>query len=158
MAFVMIQLAGGFCGVRALAEDVPFAGSAPNSAIEQIARGYYEAAARGTLPGFLDRYATDAIVYHVPARNALGGEYRGKAAVLNEMAALQERSGNTFRLDVADIASSPRHAVGIVTAKAQHEGKMLESKQTHVFEIRDGRITDIWIYAHDRSASEEFWR
>ncbi len=124
---------------------------------EQIVRDWYETRRRGAAEGFWDAHVADDVTYHLPARNPLGGDHRGKDAVRKWLATLHKRSGHTFRLEILDITSSARHTVALVRATAQRHGKSLDSKQAHVFEIRDGRITNIRIYAYDRYAVDEFW-
>ncbi len=132
---------------------------------EQIVRDWFETRRRAVAEGFWDHAAegfwdahvADDVTYHLPARNPNGGDHRGKNAVRKLLAALHERSGHTFRLEIHDITSSAHHAVALVRATAQRHGKSLDSNQAHVFEIRDGRITDIWGIAYDRYAVDEFW-
>ena len=124
---------------------------------EEIARGYYESRMRGDVEAFWREHVADDVGYHLPARSPLGGEFHGKPAVRKAIAAVFERCDNTFKVEILDIASSARHAVALVRATAQRVGRTLDSEQVHVFELRDGRITNIWIYGYDRYAIDEFW-
>ncbi len=124
---------------------------------EEIATNYYEARIRGDAEEFWKNHVADDVSYHLPAHNTLGGDFYGKSDVRKALAAIFELSGNTFKSQVLDITSSASHAVALVRATAQREGKFLDSKQAHVFEIVGGRIVRIWIYAYDRYAVDAFW-
>ena len=126
---------------------------------ERLVREWYEARSRRGKPGeFWNNHVVDDLAYHLPARNPLGGEYRGKDAVRELMSAMHERSGHTFRTEILDITSSAHHVVALVRVTAEREGKSLDSKQAHVFEFCAGRISDIWIYTYDRYVVDEFWK
>ena len=124
---------------------------------EEIVRNYYEARHSGTAQAFWSEYVADDVAYHLPARTPLGGDFYGKSEVRRALAAIYALSGETFRLELLDVTTSASHAVALVRATAQRDGKVLDSRQAHVFEIVDGQITSIWNYGYDRYAIDAFW-
>jgi len=86
---------------------------------EEIATNYYEARIRGDAEEFWNNHVADDVSYHLPAHNALGGDFYGKSDVRKALAAIFELSGNTFKSQVLDITSSASHAVALVRATAQ---------------------------------------
>jgi ketosteroid isomerase-like protein len=124
---------------------------------QEIARAYYEARIRGNSEEFWEDHVSDNIGYHLPAHTVVGGEFRGKAAVREAIAAIIQRSENTFKSEILDVTSSDCHAAVLVRATARRNGKVLDSRQVHVFEITNQQITEIWIYAYDRYTVDDFW-
>ena len=124
---------------------------------EEIVRGYYAARSAGVADDFWTEHVADNIAYHLPARTALGGDFYGKSEVRKALAAIVALSGETFKLELLDVTSSSTHAIALVRATAQRQGKSLDARQAHVFEIVGGRIVSIWNYAYDRYAIDEFW-
>ncbi len=124
---------------------------------QEIARAYYEARIRGNSEAFWRDHVSDNIGYHLPAHTVVGGEFRGKAAVREAFDAIFRRSEKTFKSEILDVTSSDRHAAVLVRATAHRNGKSLDSKQVHVFEIVNQQITEIWIYAYDRYMVDDFW-
>lgn len=124
---------------------------------EYIVRSWYETRARGEYEDFWREHVADGVVYHLPARNPLGGDHRGKEAVRAWLDALDKRSGSTFRIEVRDVALTREGAVALLRVTAERVGRRLDSKQAHVFQIEGGQITHIWEYGYDRYAIDDFW-
>jgi ketosteroid isomerase-like protein len=124
---------------------------------EELVRKYYVARSEGLAEDFWREHVAENVAYHLPARTTLGGDFHGKAEVRKALAAIGALSGGTFKLQLLDVTSSSIHAIALVRATAQRQGKVLDSRQAHVFEIVDGRIVSIWNYAYDRYAIDAFW-
>ncbi|MGH9156072.1 MAG: nuclear transport factor 2 family protein [Acidimicrobiales bacterium] len=123
---------------------------------EDLIRGGYEAFARGDVGDVLARFADD-IVWHVPGRNVLAGEYHGHAGVLGFFARLQELTGGTFRLDIHDVMASDGHVAVIVHATAERAGQAWSSDNVHVWHVVDGKATRFRGFSADPYADDEFW-
>lgn len=124
---------------------------------EDLVRKYYAARSEGLADAFWSEHVAENVAYHLPARTSLGGEFHGKAEVRTALTAIVALSGGTFKLQLLDVTSSSIHAIALVRATARRQGKVLDSRQAHVFEIVDGRIMTIWNYAYDRYAIDAFW-
>ncbi len=125
----------------------------PNA--ELVGRGY-EAFGQGDLDTVMGLFADD-IVWHVPGRNPLAGEYRGKDSVMAFFGKLMEETGGTFRLAVHDIAATDRHALAIVDFHAERKGKSIDSHAIHVWHLRDGRAEIFRSVAIDPYGDDAFW-
>lgn len=123
---------------------------------EDLLRRGYQAFAKGDADTLSGLFADD-IVWHVPGRSPLAGEYRGREAVFGLFAKLAEMTGGTFKLDVHDVLAGDEHGVVLAVATAEREGKRLESRTTHVWHLRDGKATEFWSQAEDLYAADEFW-
>jgi ketosteroid isomerase-like protein len=123
---------------------------------EELARKGYKAFAAGdieTVKGLL----ADDVLWHIPGRSPLAGDYKGRDEVLGFFAKIAERSGGTFKLDVHDVLANDEHAVVLVVAKAERAGKRLNEPLVHVSHIKNGKITEFWAHPSDQYSGDEFW-
>jgi ketosteroid isomerase-like protein len=123
---------------------------------EELVRRGYEAFATGDMATLNELFADD-IVWHAPGRSELAGTFRGKDEVFANLQKNMELTGGTFRLDVHAIMADDEHAVGLLRARAEREGKTLDDNTVQVFHIQDGKVTESWLHPSDAYASDEFW-
>ena len=123
---------------------------------EELLRNGYAAFEKGDLDTLRGMFSAD-IVWHSPGRGPLAGDYRGIDQVFGLFGRVVELSGGTFRNDIHDVLADDEHAVALVTAHGQREGKTLEDNQAHVFHVTDGIVTEVWLQPGDLYANDEFW-
>ena len=125
----------------------------PNEAL--VRRGY-EAFATGDMATLNELFADD-IVWHVPGRSQLAGDFRGKEEVFGNFQKVAELTGGTFKLDIHAVLADDEHAVVLARAMGEREGKTLNDNTVQVFHIKDGKVTESWLHPSDAYASDEFW-
>jgi ketosteroid isomerase-like protein len=123
---------------------------------EDLVRRGYEAFATGDMATLNELFADD-IVWHAPGRNELAGTYRGKDEVFANLQKNMELTGGTFKLDIHAILADDEHAVTLLRASGEREGKALNDNTVQVFHIKDGKVTESWLHPSDAYASDEFW-
>jgi hypothetical protein len=123
---------------------------------EDLARRGYEAFATGDMATLNELFADD-IVWHAPGRNELAGTFRGKDEVFANLQKNMELTGGTFKLDIHAILADDEHAVTLLRASAEREGKALNDNTVQVFHIKDGKLAESWLHPSDAYASDEFW-
>jgi ketosteroid isomerase-like protein len=123
---------------------------------EELVRRGYEAFATGDMATLNELFADD-IVWHAPGRSELSGTFRGKDEVFANLQKNMELTGGTFRLEIHTIMADDEHAVGLLRARAEREGKTLDDNTVQVFHIKDGKVTESWLHPSDAYASDEFW-
>ena len=101
-------------------------------------------------------FFADDVVWHIGGRGPLAGDYRGKDEVLGFLAKTLEMTGGTFTLEIHDVLANDEHAVALVVARGEREGKTLEDRQAHVLHIKDGKVTEYWGHPGDQYAIDEF--
>jgi len=122
-----------------------------------IARRGYQAFAEGDVQ-WLNDHLSDGVVWHVPGRNPLSGDYRGKSEVLAFFARTIEMTGGTFRIELHDIVGNDDHVVGIGTQFAQGPGgEYFEGRFTQVFHIKNDKATEVWTHPEDSDAVDDFF-
>src|SRR5256714_15623277 len=140
----------GLTAVRE-SEEEPLAH--PN--VDLVRRGY-GAFATGDMATLNELFADD-IVWHAPGRNELAGTYRGKDEVFANLQKNMELTGGTFKLDIHAILADDEHAVTLLRASAEREGKALNDETVQDFHIKDGKVPGHVRPPSDAYASDEFW-
>jgi uncharacterized protein len=122
----------------------------------QVIRNGYDAFGKGDIPTVLAMFADD-IVWHIPGRSPLAGDYTGPQEVLGFFGTLQDRGEGSFRLEFHDLLASDDHVVVLVNEIAHRGDKALNSPSVHVWHVRDGKVTEFWGMSKDIYAVDEFW-
>jgi uncharacterized protein len=123
---------------------------------EELLRKGYDAFGKGDMDTIRELFADD-IVWHSQGRNPLAGDQRGVDAVLQTFGKAFELTGGTFRLEIHDIVANDEHAVVLVRAQGERNGKKLDDKSVQVYHIKDGKVTEQWLYPGDVYATDEFF-
>jgi uncharacterized protein len=123
---------------------------------EDLARRGYAAFATGDMATLNELFADD-IVWHAPGRNELSGTFKGKDEVFANLQKNMELTGGTFRLEIHALIADDDHAVALLRARAEREGKTLDDNTVQIFHIADGKLTESWLHPSDAYASDEFW-
>jgi ketosteroid isomerase-like protein len=120
-------------------------------------RRLYEQFARGDVEGFLESFADD-VVWHVPGRCPIAGDYKGSQALLGYLSAIDELSGGTYRIsEVHDVIANDDHVVGLHHSTATRPGKTYDYNETVIFHLRHGKVTEAWEVYGDQYEIDEFW-
>ena len=123
--------------------------------VELLRRGYVAYGA-GDLDTINELFHDD-VVWHVAGRGAIAGEYKGKEQVFGLFAKIAELSDGTATIDVHDLLADDEHGVALVRESATRGGRSHEGNASHVFHIRDGKVTEFWDAQVDQYANDEFW-
>jgi len=123
---------------------------------EELLRRGYEAFAQGDLKAVKEIFVED-IVFHVPGRGLMSGEYRGREAVLGFFAKGQELSGGTLRIELHDVAATDEHAIALQINRAERNGKTLAARVVAVYHIRDGKAAEAWFLTDSQDENDQFW-
>jgi uncharacterized protein len=116
----------------------------------------YDAFDKGDLDTIRELFA-DGIVFHIPGRNQISGDYRGKDEVFGFFAKLIQITEGTFKLDRHAVLADDEHGVVMSTATAERDGKSLSAKQVDVLHISNGKVTEYWAFSDDLYAEDEFY-
>lgn len=116
----------------------------------------YEAFARGDIPAVLQVLAED-ILWHVPGRGPVSGDYHGHAEVLGFFRHFMELSEGTFRIAVEKVLAKDDRVIVLVTESAQRHKRQWSSPQVHAWTVKDGRAAVFWQFQGDQQTEDEFW-
>lgn len=123
---------------------------------EELIRKGYEAFAAGDI-ATLNELFSDDVVWHAPGRNQLAGTFRGKEEVFGIFQKVAELTGGTFKIDIHTVLADDEHVAVLARSIGEHEGRTLDDNTVQVFHVKDGKVTEQWLYPADTYASDQFW-
>jgi len=104
------------------------------------------------LGGFL----ADNVFWQIGGTGPLDGDYQGREAVFGFLAALAERSGGTFSIEVTTLMGNDTHASALLRETGTREGRQLDATVVHFVAVADGQITRFLASSSD-PAVHAFW-
>jgi RNA polymerase sigma-70 factor (ECF subfamily) len=107
--------------------------------------------------GDLGAVVAEDASWYVGGRSPLAGAHQGREAVVGFIARLHELSGGTFTTAGEDIASTEHHTFVTYLATASREGRTLESHETVVVHLKDGKLGDCFHYFFNQYGFDAFW-
>jgi ketosteroid isomerase-like protein len=128
-----------------------------DSTIDNIAntRRGFEAFGSGDLDALRELLDPD-IVWHVPGRSSLSGDYRGIDATLGYFLALFERSGGTFKAELLECGEiAPDLVACLVRLSGDMSAACIDLRAMMLFQERDGRSVEVWNFSSDQYAIDE---
>ena len=123
---------------------------------EELVRGGYEAFAGGDTEAVLS-LLDENIVWHVPGRSAVAGDYHGPQGVMEFFGKLMEVSGGSFRLEIHDLMGTDDHVVALIKATSERGGTTRTFDTAHVWHVADGKATEFWALSANPYEDDEFF-
>lgn len=122
-----------------------------------LIRRTYDAFQQADIKTIRDVFS-DEIVWHNGGSNLLAGDYVGLEQVVAVLLKTVSITGGNFRIDVHDMLASDDHAVALVRAFGEREGKVLDGERyVSVYHIRDGKIAEAWFHWENPDVASEFF-
>jgi ketosteroid isomerase-like protein len=137
--------------------DVPSAhavGRREKKRSEEIHRAIEAALSTGDVEEVL-RFCHEDIVVHVPGRNPMSGEYRGKKQVAALAGVVMQLKDQGVWFKAETVAVSDQRTVH-VHALHLNEGEG-EVRSLVVCHIQEGKITEVWVYPEDQHQADDVW-
>lgn len=123
---------------------------------EALLRREYEARAADDDRGLVHVFAND-VVWHVPGRNVIAGEYRGLDQVMGYVRTRRELAAGTFEIIVHDVLANDAHGLVIATGRATRDGETSEWRAHGLYRFSDGRIAECWVLPEDQYEFDRIW-
>jgi hypothetical protein len=124
---------------------------------ETVIRDLYAAFATGEM-GVVDRLLADDVTWHAPGSAQHAGVRRGKPELYASMGRLAEMTGGTLRSEVVDVLANDQRAVVLQLTHAERDGRpALHDREVIVYELRDGRVIEVWEHPGDLHAMDAFF-
>jgi ketosteroid isomerase-like protein len=124
---------------------------ANHGVVEAYARAW-EAGDVSTLVGLYH----DEFVLHYFGRSPLAGDHVGKPAALAALAKVQQLT-NRKLIQVHDVLSGSEHVALLAREQWTRDGKTLDVRRVLVYHIREGKLSECWLYDEDQRSVDEFW-
>jgi len=124
---------------------------------EDLVRAGFQAFSSGDLDALQGQVLAEGIVWHVPGKNPLGGEYAGIGQVRDYLSRASRLSGGTVDIELQDVLANDRHAVALFRSRAERNGRRLDTFDAVIFRVEDGKLAEAWHRSADPYASDVFW-
>ena len=122
---------------------------------DKIATSYFQAVASGDRAALTELFAED-MVYRFPGRSSFAANYEGRDAVLAYLDRLRETTGSSLGVEILDVMTSEKRAVGFVRATATRHGSEFSWQLLAVIVPRNGKIEEISLFYDDQYGVDEF--
>lgn len=129
--------------------------STATATTREVIERYCDAWKKGDVGALVDCYHDD-FTLHYFGRSQLAGDHVGKPAALAALGKATQLSGRKL-LEVHDILATDNHAVVLARERFERDGKTLEVGRVFVYHVKDGRLSECWLYDDDQRAVDEFW-
>ena len=108
----------------------------------------------GDIEGYFAGYADDVVV-HVAGRSAIGGDAKGRDAMMGVFQLFMERGGD-MTFDRHAVLADDAHGVLLWGVRAVRGDQIFEGTETMVVHFGDGNVTEAWISFEDRYAFDAY--
>ncbi|HVE45850.1 MAG TPA: nuclear transport factor 2 family protein [Acidimicrobiales bacterium] len=120
--------------------------------VEIVRRGY-DALNNGDTSA-LAALITENVVWHVPGRSLIAGDYHGRETTFVYFHRLHELTNGTYQAELHIAVGDDEHVISVDHSSARRNGRIYDENELVVFRFRDGRIVEAWQafmcpYAHD---------
>jgi uncharacterized protein len=123
---------------------------------EALLRREYEARA-GRDDRALAEVLADDVVWHVPGRNAIAGEYRGVDQVMEYVRRRRELVDGSFEITLHDVLANDEHGFVIASGRATRGGRLFEWRAHGLYRFRDGQIAECWVLPESQYDFDRIW-
>ena len=94
----------------------------------------------------------DDVIWHVPGRNRLAGEVRGRDSLFEWFQRLREATNGTFSLEEHDVVGNDNHEVALSRMSAVRSGLSITVQVVSVIHYRNGKQPERWFHPTDPDA------
>ena len=122
----------------------------------EIIRKAYQDFANGNIPAVFATF-DPAITWHVPGHSPLSGDYRGHDQIGGFFQRTMELSGGVFSIDVHNVLAEGDLVVVLATINAQRNGAAASFPEVHVWQLKNGTVTEFREYQGDEQREDRFW-
>jgi uncharacterized protein len=121
---------------------------------ELVRRGY-EAFIAGDMV-WLNDHLHENVVWHVPGKNLLSGEYRGRENVLAFFARSVGIALPEF--DIHDVVASDDHVVVLtsISWRRNDNGATFQDRIGQAFHVDNGQVLEVWTMGEDLAGFDQF--
>jgi uncharacterized protein len=123
---------------------------------EDVAQDFLDAYGRQDFQA-LGKLLTDDVLWHVGGNHPLSGDYRGRQAVLDYFAKVQNLTSQTLNLDPIEVLAGGGFGAIFLRVRAEREGKDLDVTMAEAFRAEGGQLAEFWATADDQEAVDRFW-
>lgn len=122
---------------------------------EKLLRDADAAMTRGDTEAFIGYHADDVVV-HIAGKSQLAGTYKGKGEFAKLFQRFMELTPE-FTFESHDYLASGEHGIILQRSHYKRGAKRLDTNDTFVSHIKNGKIAEFWILSEDQAAVDAFF-
>jgi ketosteroid isomerase-like protein len=122
----------------------------------KLARTAWEAVSASDVDTLQEVCAED-LIWHASGRGSRSGDYRGRASVLNYLAAIGD-AAERFDSRLDHVLVNENLVAVLFHVTGTRRGRVLDTDFILLFRIEAARIAEIWAIPRDQHAVDEFWK
>jgi ketosteroid isomerase-like protein len=126
-----------------------------NANEELLLRGF-EALCEGNADALQSIVHDDAVLQY-PGRGKLAGRLQGHAELIDWLRRGAQYTNGSWRVELVSAIADHKRAVALYVSRLQRNGTTRYDRGMAVFNVRNGKISDIWVTPADLYASDEMW-
>jgi ketosteroid isomerase-like protein len=102
-------------------------------------------------------YVTDNVVYRIPGRNRVAGEYRGIDGFAEILRRLRDETNGTIALTPTSVLADDANLIARARVTAERAGKHLDTENCYAFRFVDDKVTDGQVFLSDPAQVDDFF-
>ncbi len=102
-------------------------------------------------------YLAEDVTYHVPGNHSLSGDHVGLQAVLALLASGVARTDGTLKVEPHEVMATDDHVVALVKISATRDGRQFSYNGVNVYHVKDGKLTEAWLFNFDPQVSADLF-
>jgi uncharacterized protein len=127
----------------------------PDSGIYAVVRRYADAWAANDLRAIIDCYHEE-VVFHYFGHSPLAGTHRGKTACLAILKQVREKT-NRKLVSIRDVLAGEHFGLIVAIERFERNGSSVEIERMLRYKVREGKLSECWIYDEDQRLVDEQW-
>ena len=117
----------------------------------------YEAFQTGDMDSLRNQYFSPDVVWHVGGRSKYAGDHAGVDNVLKLFMENFQDTNGTLKVELHDVVANDEHVMAMGTFSGSRNGKQLSDRFAHMAHVKDGKMTESWIFAENQDKVDDFW-
>src|SRR5262245_16586459 len=98
------------------------------------------------------------VVFHIPGRGTVAGEYKGKDAIMRLFRTVVQETRGTFKTELLEVLANAQYAVTKHRWSAERNGRQVKMDNFCVYRFdKDGKLIERWEFIEDLPAHDTFW-
>jgi uncharacterized protein len=126
-----------------------------NANTYKVVKRYADAWIANDLKAIVDSYH-DEVIFHYFGRSPLAGTHVGKPACLAILKTVREKTNRTL-ISIRDILVGERFGLIIAVERFEKQGASVQIERMLRYQVREGKLSECWIYDADQRLVDEYW-
>lgn len=125
------------------------------AAIHAVVQRYADAWLANDLRAIVECYHDD-VVFHYFGESPLAGTHVGKAACLQVLKQVRERT-NRKLVAIKDVLAGEHYGLVVAVERFERDGSAVELERLLKYTVRDGKLAECWIYDENQRLVDRYW-